>query len=127
MSEDRPRIMPLDVVPVQAGGQQGFLLRDPRGLATRGLMVAADVVSLVSQFDGAHTVREAQLSYMRRFGTLLASDRIEGLLEQLDEPLFLGSARPPGTRSPRGPSGALRREASRPPTRSALAALAARD
>jgi hypothetical protein len=37
-------------------------------------------------------VREAQLSYVRRFGTLLTSDRIEKLLAQLDEALLLDSA-----------------------------------
>jgi len=93
MAEEKPKIRPLEVVPVQSGGRQGFLLRDPRGLAAQEVMVPADVAFLISQFDGTHTVREAQLSYVRRFGTLLTSDCIEQLLAQLEEALLLESPR----------------------------------
>jgi len=55
--------------------------------------VPPDVAFLLMQFDGTRTVREAQLSYVRRFGTLLTSDRIEKLLQQLDEALLLDSER----------------------------------
>jgi len=91
MAEEKPKIRPLEVVPVQSGGRQGFLLRDLQGLAAQEIMIPADVAFLISQFDGTHTVREAQLSYVRRFGTLLTSDRIEKLIEQLDEALLLDS------------------------------------
>ncbi len=93
MPDDRPKVRPLDIIPVQARGQQAFLLRDPQRLSPREIVVPADVVFLLSQFDGTRTVREAQVSYVRRFGTLLTSDRIEGLLRQLDEVLFLESER----------------------------------
>ena len=93
MADERPRIRPIEVMPVQTAGRQAFLLRDPQRLATKEVIVPADMAFLLSQFDGTHTIREAQVSYVRRFGTLLTSDRIVKLLDQLDEALLLDSER----------------------------------
>lgn len=93
MPDDRPKVRPLDIIPVAAGGQRAFLLRDPQRLAPREIVVPADIAYLLTQFDGTRTVREAQVSYVRRFGSLLTTDKINDLLEQLDEALFLDSER----------------------------------
>ena len=87
MPYHRPRLRHLDFVPVQAQGRQAFLLRDPQRLSQTELVVPADIAYLLSQFDGTHTVREAQVSYVRRFGSLLTSDRINELLGRLDQAL----------------------------------------
>jgi len=89
MSEERPRLRPLEMVPVQARGQRAFLLRDPRRLSQAEMLVPADIAYLISKFDGQHTIREAQVEYVRQFGTLLTTDRIGDLLRQLDEAYFL--------------------------------------
>jgi len=93
MSEERPKLRPLDLVPVRAGGRQAFLLRDPQRLSSAEMAVPADIAFLLGQLDGTRTVREAQLSYVRRFGTLLTTERISDLLKRLDEALLLESDR----------------------------------
>ena len=93
MPYDRPRLRHLDIVPVQAQGRQAFLLRDPQRLSQAELVVPADIAYLLSQFDGTRTVREAQVSYVRRFGSLLTSARINELLGRLDQALFLDTER----------------------------------
>jgi len=93
MTEDRPRLRPLDMVPVQTQRGQQLLLRDPQGLSSQELLVPSDIAFLLSQFDGTRTVREAQVSYVRRFGSLITTDKIKDLLERLDEALLLDSQR----------------------------------
>jgi len=93
MTDERPRLRPLDPFPVRAGSGQQFLLRDPRRLSTRKVIVPADIAFLLAQFDGSRTVREAQVSYVRRLGSLITSERIEDLLRQLDEALLLDTDR----------------------------------
>ena len=93
MAEERPRVRPLDLIPVAAQGGQAFLLRDPQGLSDKEVVLPADLAYLVTQFDGTRTVREAQVSYVRRFGTLLMTDRIQDLLGRLDEALLMDTER----------------------------------
>lgn len=93
MPDDRPKLRPIDIVPIQIQGRQAYLLRDPERLSPHEIVVPADVVYLISQFDGTHTVREAQVSYVRRFGTLLTTDKIADLLRRLDEAVLLDTER----------------------------------
>jgi len=93
MPDDRPKLRPLDLIPVAGRGAQQFLLRDPQRLSTQEIMLPADIAYLLSQFDGTRTVREAQVNYVRRFGSLLTTDKINDLLDRLDEALFLESGR----------------------------------
>ena len=91
--EEKPRLRALDLVPVQAQGQRAFLLRDPQGLGAQELLLPADLAFLVSLFDGQHTLREVQLGYVRRFGTLVTTGQIADLARKLDEALLLDSER----------------------------------
>ncbi len=93
MLDDRPKLRPLEILPVEVRGQQAFLLRDSQHLSQQELVVPADIAFLLSHFDGTHTVREAQVSYVRRFGSLLTTGRIAELLQRLDEALFLDTDR----------------------------------
>jgi len=93
VTDDCPRIRPLDIIPVQSQGRQAFLLRDPQGISPHQLVVPADIAYLLSQLDGTRTVREVQVSYVRRFGALLTTDRIGEILQRLDEALLLDTER----------------------------------
>ncbi len=77
------------MIPVQAGGRRAVLLRDPRRLSQAEMVVPADIAFLLSKFDGQHTVREAQVAYVRRFGTLLTMEKLGQLLRQLEDAHFL--------------------------------------
>jgi AmmeMemoRadiSam system protein B len=93
MTDERPKLRPIEMIPVQAHGVQQFLLRDPQRLAPGEVAVPADIAYLISQFDGSHTVREAQVAYVRRFGTLITTDSINDLLARLDDALLLDTVR----------------------------------
>jgi hypothetical protein len=93
MPDERPKLRPLELFPVRTASGQQFLVRDPRRLSSQELLVAADVAFLLTQFDGTRTVREAQLGYVRRFGSLITTDRINDLLARLDEALLLDTER----------------------------------
>jgi len=93
MSDEQPKLRPLDIVPVRTAAGQQFLLRDPQRLATQQLLLPADLAFLLTQFDGTRTVREAQVSYVRRFGSLITTDKINDFLRQLDEALLLDTDR----------------------------------
>ena len=77
------------MLPVQTTAGQQFLLRDPQRLSSREVVVPPDIAFLLAQFDGTRTVREAQVGYVRRFGSLITSDKINDLLRQIDEALLL--------------------------------------
>lgn len=81
------------MIPVQAGGRRAVLLRDPRRLSQAEMVVPADIAFLLSKFDGQHTVREAQVAYVRRFGTLLTMEKLGQLLRQLEDAHFLDTER----------------------------------
>jgi len=93
MPDERPKLRPLEILSVRTASGQQFLVRDPRRLSSQELLVPADVAFLLTQFDGTRTVREAQLTYVRRFGSLITTDRINDLLTQLDEALLLDTER----------------------------------
>ena len=93
MSDEQPKLRPLDIVPVRTAAGQQFLLRDPQRLATQQLLLPADLAFLLTQFDGTRTVREAQVSYVRRFGSLITTDKINDFLRQLDAALLLDTDR----------------------------------
>ncbi len=81
------------MLPVQTPAGQRVVLRDPLRLSESEIAVPMDIAFLIAQFDGAHTVREAQVSYVRRFGSLITTDRINELVQQLDDALFLDTDR----------------------------------
>ncbi|MCJ7797124.1 MAG: hypothetical protein MUQ56_10230, partial [Thermoleophilia bacterium] len=84
MPDERPKLRPLEILSVRTASGQQFLVRDPRRLSSQELLVPADVAFLLTQLDGTRTVREAQLSYVRRFGSLITTDTINDLLARLD-------------------------------------------
>lgn len=90
---ERPRLRPLEVLPIQHQGRTALLLRDPLGYSEAVLLLAPEAFYLISHFDGEHTVREAQVAFLRRYGQLVMSHQIEALLQQLDEALFLDNER----------------------------------
>ncbi len=81
------------MLPVQTPAGQRVVLRDPLRLSQSEIAVPMDIAFLIAQFDGAHTVREAQVSYVRRFGSLITTDRINELVRQLDDALLLDTDR----------------------------------
>ena len=88
-----PRLRAIRIVPVQHRGQRMFLLQDPELPADRALTVAAPALAVVQMMNGRNSLRDIQAAYFRRFGQMLFSDDLDGLIGRLDEFLLLDSDR----------------------------------
>lgn len=84
-----PRLRPLDIVPVQQGGRQMVLLRDPSGLSPNQVMVSGTMLLILRMLDGEHTIREIQTALARQTGELVMSDQLQRIIQQLDDALLL--------------------------------------
>lgn len=93
MSIEKPKLRPVEALPLE--GEQGELvgLRDPFRFAPQTLVINPATLYLVSLMDGTRTVAEIQGEFARLTGAIVPKDKIEGLVNQLDEALFLESDR----------------------------------
>lgn len=90
---DRPRLRPLEAFPMNEGGHQMLALRDPSGLTEAVARLPPQAVAVVQLFDGESTRDQICAEFQRRYGTPLAREVLDRLLEQLDQALFLDSER----------------------------------
>lgn len=70
-------------------GQKWVCLQDPFHISEQALFLPPPLYFVVSLFDGHHSVLDIQAEYMRRFGEFLFTDKIEEVIHQLEEALFL--------------------------------------
>jgi len=68
-------------------------LQDPQNVSESHLLLPPPVYFIVSLFDGQHSILDIQTAYMRRFGEILYSEKIQEVVEQLEENLFLEGER----------------------------------
>ncbi len=91
--EEKPKLRTIEILPVQFNGRLHWLLRDPLQLTEKMLLIPVQGGILLSLLDGSRTLREIQVDLMRLTGEFVMSDQIEGLINQLDECLFLENER----------------------------------
>jgi hypothetical protein len=92
-SIEKPKLRDLNAFPVNANGKQMICLQDPLNFTENPVYVPETAFFIVSLFDGEHTVLDIQEQFMRRHGTLLMSDQIRKLIDDLDSNLMLESDR----------------------------------
>ena len=83
---DCPKLRPLEAFPVK---DNLIGLRDPLGFSEQVLLLSPNVFFICTLFDGKHTVIDMQAEYTRRFGDLIFSDKINEIIDQLDNCLFM--------------------------------------
>jgi AmmeMemoRadiSam system protein B len=86
---DFPKIRPVTVFPVQQSGQTWICLQDPQNISPKALFLPPPVYFIISHFDGQHSIVDIQAAYMRRFGDFLFTEKLEEIISQLEEDLFL--------------------------------------
>ncbi|HUT75605.1 MAG TPA: AmmeMemoRadiSam system protein B [Armatimonadota bacterium] len=89
MSDQRPKLRPVEAFPSLRGGRRVIVLRDAGGLSERTVAVAPEICFLLTLLDGTHTLREVQVEYARASGQLLLSDQLERIVRELDANLLL--------------------------------------
>jgi len=91
MPIEYPRLRNIEAVPVPGRGL--FAVRDASGLSGKTFLITPDILFLLALFDGEHSLRDIQVAYTRRFGNILASSRLDEIIEQLDANLLLETER----------------------------------
>ena len=74
-------------------GQTLVCLQDPQNVSESALFLSPPVYFIVSLFDGQNSILDIQTAYMRRFGEILYSEKIQEVVEQLEDNLFLEGER----------------------------------
>jgi AmmeMemoRadiSam system protein B len=90
---DKPKIRPIEAVPVEQQVQTYVLLRDPAGIAPEPILIGMGAYFLITQMDGTNEKLDLQAAFTRRFGEILPSEQILQLIEALDRAYFLESPR----------------------------------
>jgi AmmeMemoRadiSam system protein B len=68
-------------------------LQDPQNISEKALFLSPPLYFIVSLFDGQHSLLDIQTEYMRRFGEFLYTEKLQEIVNQLDEALFLEGER----------------------------------
>ena len=90
--DEKPKIRPVEAIPVQQDGKTLIYLKDPLGLATP-IGISPLGYYLLAHLDGHHSVVDIQAAYTQRFGALLMSDDLKGFVDMLDQHYYLQSKR----------------------------------
>jgi MEMO1 family protein len=90
---DYPKLRNINAFPVQNSGQTLICLQDPQNVSEKALSLSQPLYLIVSLFDGQHSILDIQAEYMRRFGEFLYTEKLQDIIGQLDENLFLEGKR----------------------------------
>ena len=90
---DYPKLRDINIFPVQNSGQSLLCLQDPQNISEKALFLSPPLYFIVSLFDGQHSILDIQAEYMRRFGEFLFTEKLQEIVSQLDEALYLEGER----------------------------------
>ena len=90
---DYPKLRRIDAFPFESSGQKVIALRDPARIDDKVIVVSYPVFFVVSLFDGTRSLNDIKAEYMRRYGEILYTERLEEIITYLDEQYLLESER----------------------------------
>ena len=88
-----PALRNLQFSPIKEGEEQYMVLWDPTGLSKEKLVLPLNYFFIIQHFDGEHSLVEIGALYLKRFGEFLVPSKIEQLVSDLNEKLFLEGQR----------------------------------
>ncbi len=88
-----PVLRNLQFSPLKQGEDQLMVLWDPSGLSQEKLVLPLNFFFIVQHFDGDHSIQEIGALYLKRFGEFLLPSKVEQLVADLDQKLFLEGPR----------------------------------
>lgn len=92
-SPQPPRLRNLQFSPIKQQDEQYIVLWDPTGLSAEKLIIPLNYFYLMQFFDGEHSLEQIGAEYLKKFGEFILPDRMEKLIADLDEKLFLEGER----------------------------------
>jgi len=84
-----PALRNLQFSPIKEGEEQYMVLWDPTGLSTEKLVLPLNYFFIIQHFDGEHSLAEIGALYLKRFGEFLVPSKMDHLVSDLNEKLFL--------------------------------------
>lgn len=88
-----PVLRNLQFSPIKEGEEQYIVLWDPSGLSQEKLVLPLNYFFIVQHFDGEHSLQQIGAIYLKRFGEFLLPNKVEQLVADLDQKLFLEGSR----------------------------------
>lgn len=88
-----PVLRNLHFSPLKEGDEQYVMLWDPTRLSGEKLIVPLSYFYLLQHLDGEHSLDEVGVQYLKKFGEFLTPDRLNQLVKDLDDKLFLEGER----------------------------------
>lgn len=92
-----PVLRNLQFSPIKQGDDQLIVLWDPSGLSKEKLILPLNFFFIVQHFDGEHSLQDIGALYLKRFGEFLLPNKIEQLVVDLEQKLFLEGPRAEST------------------------------
>lgn len=90
---DFPKLRPVNVFPVQRSDETLICLQDPESISEKALFFSPHAYYVLTFFDGQHSTLDIQAEYMRQFGDFLYAEKLQEIVDQLDENLYLENER----------------------------------
>ena len=88
-----PVLRNLQFSPIKEGEEQFMVLWDPTGLSKEKLVLPLNYFFIIQHFDGDHSLQEIGGLYLKRFGEFLMPNKVDQLVSDLNEKLFLEGGR----------------------------------
>ena len=88
-----PILRNLQYSPLKQGDEQFIVLWDPTGLSSEKLVIPLNYFYMFQFFDGEHSLDQVGAEYLKKYGEFMMPDRLNRLISDLDEKLFLEGER----------------------------------
>ncbi|MBX3303501.1 MAG: AmmeMemoRadiSam system protein B [Nitrospira sp.] len=88
-----PVLRNLQFSPIKQGEDQLVVLWDPSGLSKEKLVLPLNFFFIVQHFDGEHSIPDIGALYLKQFGEFLLPSKVEQLVADLEQKLFLEGER----------------------------------
>ena len=93
MSNEFPKLRPLNPRWLQFEGQRLLHVQDPLGLSDKTIIVPHYVAPLLALLDGTRNLDEVRAAFLLRSSSYLTPSQIEALIDNLDQALMLDNPR----------------------------------
>ena len=88
-----PALRNIQYSPMMQGEEHYIILWDPSGLSGEKLIIPLNLFHLFQFMDGEHSPEQIGVEYLKKYGEFLMPDKLDRLIADLDQKLFLEGER----------------------------------
>lgn len=88
-----PALRNIQYSPMMQGEEHYIVLWDPSGLSAEKLIIPLNLFYLFQFLDGEHSTEQIGVEYLKKYGEFLMPDKLDRLIADLDQKLFLEGER----------------------------------